>query len=73
MSEKLSLISQQFKNPIKIIKWKVGENSVLSIGSVILLYDFSDSKKSEQRKLKSSKAGKVRKLLAVENSIVDMG
>lgn len=66
-------ISQQQTKPIKILKWKVSEGNTLSIGRVILLYDFEGASKEEQRKLKVTQAGTVFKILAQEGAIVKPG
>lgn len=73
MAEKSVLISQQFSKPIKILKWKVAEGSSLSLGGLVLFYDFPEGEKREQRKLKSVHAGTVKRLLAKEEAIVKHG
>lgn len=73
MAEKTVLISQQILKPIKILKWKIKEGSSLSIGRVLLFYDFEQAEKSEQRKLKSTQAGTVSRLIANEGAIVKSG
>lgn len=73
MAEKTVLITHQTLKPIKILKWKITEGSTLSIGRVLLLYDTDEFNKSEQRKLKSTQAGTVVKLIANEGAIVKSG
>lgn len=73
MAEKTVLISQQSLKPIKILKWKVSDGSSLSIGRVILIYEFEKVEKKEQRKLKSTHAGTVHRLIAKEGAIVKTG
>lgn len=73
MAEKTVIISQQNLKPIKILKWKVREGFTVSIGSVILLYDFVKSEEKQQRKLKSSQAGTVCKLVVQEGAIIQPG
>lgn len=73
MAEGLVLISHQFSKAIRILKWKVSEGSVISIGRVMLLYDFDGSKEAEQRKLKSTQAGTVHRLIAQEGAIIKKG
>ncbi|XP_069672382.1 RNA polymerase II subunit A C-terminal domain phosphatase isoform X1 [Periplaneta americana] len=58
----------------KILKWKVKEGTIVSIGRVILLYDINPNNgKEEQKKLKATQVGTVRKLLAKEGEIVHPG
>jgi biotin carboxyl carrier protein len=58
----------------KILKWKVKEGTIVSVGRVILLYDINpNSGKEEQKKLKANQVGTVRKLLAQEGEIVHPG
>lgn len=73
MAEKIVVVSQQTSKSIKIAKWKVREGYPVSIGTVVLLYDFDGEQRGEQRKLKSSQAGTVYKLLAEEGAIVRAG
>lgn len=73
MAEKTVLISQQLLKPIKILKWKVSVGNSMSIGSVILLYDFDGATTPEQRKLKSTQAGTVHELIAPEGAIIKPG
>jgi RNA polymerase II subunit A-like phosphatase len=73
MAEKTMCISQQQTKPIKILKWKVSEGSTVSIGRVILLYDFDGASKEEQRKLKVTQAGTIHKIVAQEGAIVNPG
>ncbi|KAK9736853.1 NLI interacting factor-like phosphatase [Popillia japonica] len=73
MAEGLVLISHQFSKPIKVLKWKVREGSVISIGCVMLLFDYDGSTEAEQRKLKSTQAGTVHRLIAQEGAIVKRG
>ncbi|KAG8227390.1 hypothetical protein J437_LFUL000398 [Ladona fulva] len=60
--------------PAKILKWKVSEGNLLSVGRVILLYDsnFGDGN-SEPKKFKASQVGTVVKLLAAEGDIIKPG
>lgn len=73
MAEKMVVISQQLTKPIKLIKWKVSPGNTISSGRVVLLYDFEEADKSEQRKLKSVHAGTVHRLIAEEDAIVKPG
>lgn len=73
MAEKTVFITQQLMRPINIVKWKVSEGNTVSIGRVILLYDFAGAEKKEQRKLKCSNAGTVRRIVAQEGAIVQPG
>lgn len=73
MAEKTVFIAQPLTKPINILKWKVSEGNTISIGRVILLYDFEDADKKEQRKLKSTHAGTVCRLIAQESAIVHPG
>lgn len=73
MAEKTVLVTQQLLKPIKVLKWKVSPGNSISIGSVILLYDFEGATVAEQRKLKSTQAGTVHKLIAPEGAIVPPG
>ncbi|KAJ3648876.1 hypothetical protein Zmor_020645 [Zophobas morio] len=73
MAEKTMCISQQQTKPIKILKWKVSEGNTVSIGRVILLYDFDGASKEEQRKLKVTQAGTIHKIVAQEGAIVKPG
>ncbi|KAK4885584.1 hypothetical protein RN001_001855 [Aquatica leii] len=73
MAEKTVVISQQSTKPIKIVKWKVREGFSVSIGSVVLLYDFEKPEKKQQLKLKSSHAGTVCKIIAQEGAIISPG
>lgn len=58
----------------KILKWKVKEGMIVSVGRVILLYDINPNNgKEEQKKLKANQVGTVRKLLAKEGEIVHPG
>jgi len=58
----------------KILKWKVKEGTIVSVGRVILLYDINPNNgKEEQKKLKANQVGTVRKLLAKEGEIVHPG
>lgn len=73
MAEKTVFITQQQNKPIKILKWKVSEGNTVSIGRVVLLYDFEGGERKEQRRLKCTKAGTIRRLLAQEGAIVKPG
>jgi pyruvate/2-oxoglutarate dehydrogenase complex dihydrolipoamide acyltransferase (E2) component len=58
----------------KILKWKVKEGTVVSVGRVILLYDINPNNgKEELIKFKANQVGTVRKLLAKEGEIVHPG
>lgn len=73
MAENTVLIVQQLLKAIKVLKWKVSVGNSISIGSVILLYDFEGANKPEQRKLKSTQAGTVHELIVPEGAIVKPG
>ncbi|XP_018566284.2 RNA polymerase II subunit A C-terminal domain phosphatase [Anoplophora glabripennis] len=70
MAEKTVSISQSQSKPIKIIKWKVREGLTIPIGRLLLLYEIDGPKKEEQRKLKSTQAGTVHKIIAREGETV---
>ena len=58
----------------KIVKWKVKEGTIVSVGRVILLYDINHNNgREEQKKLKATQMGTVRKLVAKEGEIVHPG
>ncbi|XP_071444503.1 RNA polymerase II subunit A C-terminal domain phosphatase [Hetaerina americana] len=60
--------------PAKIIKWKVSEGNVVSVGRVILLYDSNAGEgKTEPKKLKATQVGTVVKLYAAEGETVNPG
>lgn len=71
-NKNVSIYSQQMK-PIKIIKWKVQLGITVAVGRVLLLYDFVDSQISQNKKLKSTTAGVIRKILAKEGDVVKKG
>ncbi|KAJ8974676.1 hypothetical protein NQ317_018514 [Molorchus minor] len=73
MAEKTVCISQQQSKPIKILKWKIREGTTIPIGRLLLLYDFVGAKREEQRKLKSTQAGTVHKIVAQEGYTVKTG
>lgn len=68
----VQICSQQMK-PIKIIKWKVQIGITIAVGRVLLLYDFVDSQVVQTKKLKSTTAGIIRKILAKEGDVVNKG
>lgn len=72
MADKTIFITQPLPKSIKIQKWKVSEGSTVSIGRVILLYDFEGAANKE-RKLKSTYAGTVHKIIAQEGAVVRPG
>nr|CAD7412706.1 unnamed protein product [Timema poppensis] len=71
MGANAEVIILRTTKPVKILKWKVKEGTVLSVGRVILLYGSNTSK--EQMKLKAAHGGTVRKLLVREDDIVHPG
>lgn len=73
MAEKTVFITQPLTKAINILKWKVSEGNTVSIGRVVLLYDFEAAEKKEQRKLKSTHAGTVCRIIAQESAIVQPG
>lgn len=73
MEEKIIQIYNQQIKPIKIIKWKVRPSVSVTIGHILLLYDFVDSQVAQNRKLKSTTAGIIRKIVAKEGDVVDKG
>uniref|UniRef100_A0A1B6DUE4 RNA polymerase II subunit A C-terminal domain phosphatase n=2 Tax=Clastoptera arizonana TaxID=38151 RepID=A0A1B6DUE4_9HEMI len=74
MGAKDMLVCLPTLNSAKIIKWKVGEGTIVYEGRVILLYDISLSNGcTEQKKLKATEVGTVRKLLVKEGEVVDPG
>lgn len=73
MAEKTVVVSQPGSRPIRLVKWKVREGCPVSIGTLVLLYHFDGAKQGEQRKLKSTQAGTVYKLLSQEGAIVKAG
>lgn len=73
MAEKIVRINNPQMNPIKIIKWKVHAGISVPIGRILLLYDFVDSQVSQNRKLKSTTAGIVHKIVAKEGDVANKG
>ncbi|XP_050513725.1 RNA polymerase II subunit A C-terminal domain phosphatase isoform X2 [Diabrotica virgifera virgifera] len=73
MAERTISIFQQQTKPIKICKWKIRTGTRISIGCPILIYDFEEATKPEQRKLKSTQAGTVHQILVLEGQIVKPG
>lgn len=74
MGAKVDVIVLQTKKSAKIIKWKVKEGNLISVGRVILIYEFeSTEEKKEQSKLKATQVGTVKKILAQENEIIHPG
>ncbi|CAG9838900.1 unnamed protein product [Diabrotica balteata] len=73
MAERTISIFQQQTKPIKICKWKIRTGTRISIGCPILIYDFEEAIKPEQRKLKSTQAGTVHQILVREEQIVKPG
>lgn len=73
MEEKNVSIYNQQSKPIKIVKWKVRPNVSISVGHLLLLYDFVDAKLLQNRKLKSTTAGIIRKIVAQEGDVVNKG
>nr|CAD7448775.1 unnamed protein product [Timema bartmani] len=71
MGANTEVIILRTTKPVKILKWKVKEGTVLSVGRVILLYGSNTCK--EQLKLKAAHGGTVRKLLVREDDIVHPG
>ncbi|XP_066995998.1 RNA polymerase II subunit A C-terminal domain phosphatase-like [Anabrus simplex] len=58
----------------KISTWKVKEGASVSVGCVLLLYDINTGNgQQEQKKLKSTQIGIVRKLLAKEGDTIQPG
>lgn len=73
MAEKKILIPLHLKNSIKILKWKVSEGNAISLGRVILLYNLICDKKCDTKKLKSTQAGTVHRIVAQEGETVHSG
>ncbi|KAG5874474.1 hypothetical protein JTB14_009197 [Gonioctena quinquepunctata] len=73
MAAKIMYISHQQTKPIKISKWKVREGSSVSIGRLLVLYNVVGDQRQEQRKLKSTLAGIVHKIVAQEGECVKQG
>ncbi|CAH1116652.1 unnamed protein product [Phaedon cochleariae] len=73
MAEKTVCISQQQTEPIKISKWKVREGITVSVGRPLLLFNILGDQKAQQRKLKSTQAGTIQKILAKEGDVVNPG
>ncbi|XP_066142687.1 RNA polymerase II subunit A C-terminal domain phosphatase isoform X2 [Euwallacea fornicatus] len=73
MAEDAVAVSQSQTKPIKIKKWKIQEGTTVSVGRVILTYEFAEAEKPEQRKLKSKRAGIIVKILAEEGTVVQPG
>lgn len=73
MAEKILQICNQQTKAIKIIKWKINNGVSISTGRILLLYDFLDSEVAQNRKLKSTTAGIVHKLLVKEGDVVHKG
>ncbi|XP_026470896.1 RNA polymerase II subunit A C-terminal domain phosphatase-like isoform X2 [Ctenocephalides felis] len=73
MADNTVMVTAGVEKSIKILKWKVKEGFTISIGQIILLYDFVNIAKSEQKRLKAIKAGKIKRLVVREGDIVDPG
>lgn len=74
MGAKDTVVSLPSKNSAEIVKWKVKEGTRVCDGRVLLLYGVKSSDGSvEQKKLKATNVGTVRKLLAKEGELVDGG
>lgn len=71
-NKNISIYSQQIK-PIKVIKWKVQLGITVAVGRVLLLYDFADSQISQNKKLKSTAAGIIRRIFAKEGDVINKG
>ncbi|XP_050305467.1 RNA polymerase II subunit A C-terminal domain phosphatase [Anthonomus grandis grandis] len=63
-------ILQTQTKPIKIVKWKVRKGSAFPVGRILLIYQFADEEKPEQKKLKATAAGIVHKIVAKEGKTV---
>ncbi|CAG9765868.1 unnamed protein product [Ceutorhynchus assimilis] len=73
MADEIVRVSQQQTKPIKIAKWKIRQGVTVPVGRIILLYDFLDLPKVEQKKLKACQAGIIHKILAEEGKVVQPG
>ncbi|XP_060536565.1 RNA polymerase II subunit A C-terminal domain phosphatase isoform X2 [Cylas formicarius] len=73
MADEVVRVFQTQTKPIKLLKWKVRLGYTVSVGRVILTYQFCDSEKSDHRKLKASQAGTISKFLAQEGDVVNSG
>lgn len=74
MGAKEVILCLPSKNSAKIVKWKVVEGTIVYEGRVLVLYDIKSSDgTTEQKKLKATGVGKVRKLLVEEGELVDGG
>ncbi|XP_063238173.1 RNA polymerase II subunit A C-terminal domain phosphatase isoform X2 [Bacillus rossius redtenbacheri] len=74
MGGKAKVVVLPTSKAIKILKWKVKEGSVISVGRILLYYDINSNFNSRiQLKLKSTNVGTVRKLLAKEGELVHPG
>lgn len=73
MAANTVVVTAGVEKSIKIVKWKVKEGFTISVGQIILLYDFVHIAKSEHKKLKAIKAGKIKRLVVREGDIVDPG
>jgi len=73
MAENAVPVTQQQTKPIKVKKWKVRQGSTVPLGRIILIYEFTDAEKPEQRKFKATGAGIIHKILATEGKVVQPG
>ncbi|CAG9860661.1 unnamed protein product [Phyllotreta striolata] len=72
MAEKTVCVIQQQTRPINVVKLKVKIGTTVSIGYPLLVYNSGDSK-NEERKLKSTHAGTVHRILVKEGQVVQPG
>lgn len=73
MADQAVRVLQQQTKPIKIEKWKVRQGNAVTLGRIVLIYDFMEKEKPEQRKLKALQAGIIHKVLAAEGKVVQPG
>ncbi|ENN78084.1 hypothetical protein HUJ04_004515 [Dendroctonus ponderosae] len=73
MADQAVRVLQQQTKPIKVEKWKVRQGNAVSLGRIVLIYDFMEKEKPEQKKLKALQAGIIHKILAVEGKVVQPG
>ena len=70
MGAKVNVVFFKSVNSAKILKWKVKENDIISVGRVIFYYELD---KKEKRKYKSTHAGMIKQLIAKEETIIQPG
>ena len=74
MGAKVNVVVLKTINSARLIKWKVKEGAMISIGRVLLIYELDSAQgKKEQRKLKSTHVGIIKKLIPKEQDVIQPG